>query len=790
MVARARRMPSQVPVARWADADKDGVGTAIGETSRVWFSTAHGILTEAFYPSPDQACIRLLELVVTDGDAFVSEEARDTQHAVAMPSRVAPLCSLLNSCSRGRYELEKEVLADPRSDVILQRVRFTPLQVGNYRVFCVLEPHLGNQGDDNTAELGEHKGVPMLFASRADGLALALACSQPFIAATAGFVGADGRAQLRAAGRLTSRCERAPHGNVSLAAEIDHRAAARADDGGFTLALAFARTTGEAAHLALGALHRGYETARKQFLTEWEEWTASLEPCKIDGAEPRLWTRSVAVLKTLEAKHPNGGRVAALSTPWGPSRGPGIDGTYHLIWTRDLVESVGALLATRAHDEARHALHYLRCTQEADGHWPQNMHLDGEPFWNGIELDEVALPIVFLHLVRRNGVLTGEEIAGHWEMVRRAAGYIACHGPATDLDRWEDTGGITPFTIGSAIVALLVAAELGEQCGHGMTAACLRDLADQWNDSVEGWLYRRGGALAERVGVEGYYVRARELGKPFADVSGELARTEVSPDALALVRFGLRAADDPRIENTVRVIDAVLRADLPGGPSWRRYPGDRYGEHADGAPFDGGDGGIGRPWPLLTGERAHYELARGHRERAMELLHAMESFANASGCLPEQVWDQPDVRARGLVYGGPSGSAAPLGWAHGEYVKLCRSLAEGRVLDLPEHAAERYVQRRTRPEIATWRVGDPIEPLRAGKLRVACRAPATIAWTSGDGTPIHMTPTIDTGLGLHVAELAGDELRVRIRHATPRPGDGTELTFSTQANHSSKEKTS
>ena len=37
---------------------------------------------------------------------------------------------------------------------------------------------------------------------------------------------------------------------------------------------------------------------------------------------------------------------------------------------------------------------YLRCTQEADGHWPQNFWLNGSPYWEGIQLDEVAFPII------------------------------------------------------------------------------------------------------------------------------------------------------------------------------------------------------------------------------------------------------------------------------------------------------------------------------------------------------------------------------------------------------------
>ena len=123
----------------------------------------------------------------------------------------------------------------------------------------------------------------------------------------------------------------------------------------------------------------------------------------------------------------------------------------------------------------------------------------------------------------------------------------------------------------------------------------------------------------------------------------------ISPDALALVRFGLRAADDPRIRDTAKVIDALLKVETPSGPAWHRYNDDGYGEHEDGSPFDGT--GIGRGWPLLTGERAHYELAAGRVENAKRLLTALESFANESGLIPEQVWDAPDIPERELHFG-------------------------------------------------------------------------------------------------------------------------------------------
>jgi glucoamylase len=675
---------------RWTEANKTAVGTAIAATSSVWFTMAGGLLTEVFYPSPDQACIRSLGFMVTDDAGFVSEEGRDTRSEERSPrSAVSPVSTVVSTCARERYRIEKTTLPDPSASVILQRVRFVALEgaATAYHLFCILQPHLGDRGDSSSARVGEYKGRTMLFASCGDGLAVALACSAPWIAASVGFVGrSDGRDAICSHGTLTHLYDHAVEGNVALTGQLDPCA------GELTLALAFAPTEKAAAHLAFGALLRGFEAARAGLTAPWEQWSAALPELRLNGERPALWTRSLAVLKTLEAKAANGGRVAALSTPWGASKGPGIDGTYHLVWTRDLVETVTALLAAGAHHEAKRTLFYLRCTQEADGHWPQNMRLDGTSVWNNDELDEAALPLVLLHYLRRANLLDADELRETWPMVRSAAEYVARTGPSTTRDRWEDVEGVTPFTLAASVAGLVVAAEMAELCDHPDLAIAWRARADQWNAGVETWLYRRGGKLADHVGVAGYYVRVRKLGQPFAPLPDfqHLDKTELSPDVLALVRFGLRSPDDPRIVDTLRVVDAVLKTDFESGPSWRRYPGDEYGEHEDGSPFDGH--GIGRAWPLLTGERAHYELACGRHGVAEALLRTMESFANASGFLPEQVWNAPDIAERGLVRGGPSGSANPLGWAHAEYVKLCRSLAEGRVYDAVDPVRERYAR--------------------------------------------------------------------------------------------------
>ena len=155
------------------------------------------------------------------------------------------------------------------------------------------------------------------------------------------------------------------------------------------------------------------------------------------------------------------------------------------------------------------------------------------------------------------------------------------------------------------------------------------------------------------------------------------------------MRFGLRAADDPRIVNTVQVIDAILKQETNTGPVWHRYNEDGYGEHEDGSPFGGT--GIGRGWPLLAGERAHYELARGNRDAAETLLHVMEAQTSTGGFIPEQVWDAADISDLELFNGKPSGSAMPLMWAHAEYIKLRRSLRDGRVFDMPPQTVQRSI---------------------------------------------------------------------------------------------------
>jgi glucoamylase len=410
------------------------------------------------------------------------------------------------------------------------------------------------------------------------------------------------------------------------------------------------------------------------------------------------------------------------------------------------------------------------------------MWLDGTPYWHGIQMDETALPILLVDLAARHGVIDSTWRDQLWPMVRRAAAFLARNGPVSPQDRWEEQPGYSPFTIATEIAALLVAADLADAASNKTAADYLRETGDAWNASIERWLYCSGTELARQHGVDGYYVRVAVPDRADAaspchgfvpiknrppDEAVGPAALMVSLDALAFVRFGLRSADDPRIVNTVKVVDAMLKVDTPRGPVWHRYQGDGYGEHADGGPFDGT--GIGRAWPLLTGERAHYELAAGRRDVAKQLAHAMEALAGESGLLPEQIWDSADIPDRGLFIGHPSGSAMPLVWAHAEYVKLCRSLQDGEIFDRPPQPVQRYLVEKTTSPHIIWRFNNKIRAMPAGRtLRVETLVPAVVHWSRDGWRTVHDAPTRDTTLGVHVADLQTLELRI---------GDRVDLTF-------------
>lgn len=758
---------------RWTSSAKSGVGTALSPASRVWFTISHGILNEIYYPRVDRACTRDLGLLVTAPDGYFSDEKRHTRHIIEPFERGVPAYNLTNAAMDGAYRIKKRIVADPLRASVLQEIVFTPLGVSprEYSVYALLSPHLVNRGMGNTAWIGDYKGTPMLFATGRDGVSLALACSLPWRSASAGYVGiSDGWQQLSRSGKLDAACVRAEDGNVALTGEIGFAAAG----GTALLSLGFANSPEEAGYNALASLMAGFDAAAKPYVAGWRNWQQGLLPLdRITASGLNIYRVSTAVLAAHRSPGFPGPVVASLSIPWGFNKGDDDLGGYHLVWPRDLVETAGGFLAAGAASNALEILFYLRTIQEADGHWPQNAWLDGTAYWEGIQMDECGFPILLADALRRQGQLSSEMLLSFLPMVERAATYLVCNGPVTGEDRWEEDAGYSPFTLAVEIAALLAAADILDDCNKPVAAHYLRETADSWNDQVERWTYVKGTQIAIASGVDGYYVRitppdiaeaASALqgyvpikNRPPGDTDRPLEQV-VSPDALALVRFGLRAADDPRIVNTVKVIDAHLRCELPQGPVWYRYTDDGYGEHENGDPFDGI--GQGRPWPLLVGERAHYELAAGRKHLAESLLATFEASAGPGGLLPEQVWDGVDMPERELLRGGPTGSAMPLVWAHSEYIKLLRSLRDGAIFDMPPQGVKRYIADKTVSVLRTWRFNNKISTIAAQKtLRLELRARAVVHWSADGWATSHDSETSENLFGIHLVDLPVAELR-------------------------------
>jgi len=764
---------------RLTSSAKTGVGTAHGSQSPLWFTFSHGILNELYYPDVDQACMRDMEFIITDGKNFFSEEKRNAKSVARCLAEGVPAYQIINTCNQGFYRVEKEIITDPQEPVLLQRTRFKSLKAsqGDYRLHVLLGAHLGNAGYGNTAWVEDYKGVPMLFAQR-DGSTLALACSVPWAKRSVGFVGfSDGWQDLSANKKMTWEYTRAENGNVALTAEID----LQQTQGEFVIAIAFGSNAAEAANRARASLQEGFDSALNGYTRQWMDWQSSLlnldRPVVSD--KKNVYRTSTVVMRSHESTHFPGGMIASLAVPWGFSKGDEDLGGYHLVWPRDLVETAGGLLAAGAHETARRVLSFLQAAQEKDGHWAQNMWLNGSPYWGGVQMDETALPILLVDLAWREKALTKEDRLRFWPMVRQAAIYLLRNGPISPQDRWEEVSGYTPFTIGAEIAALLVAAEMADLNNEPTVAVYLREVADDWNSAIDRWMYVSDTEWSRKFNVKGYYIRIATMNAAddvvpqekivvknvTCDKSVQLADHLISPDSLALVRFGLRAANDPRILDTIKVIDALLKTDMPQGAIWHRYNGDGYGEHEDGSPFDGT--GIGRAWPLLTGERAHYELAAGKKEEANKLLKALEDFSNEGGLIPEQTWDAADIPERELYFGKPSGSAMPLVWAHAEHVKLLRSLRDGRVFDMPPQTVQRYlVEKKTSP-YTLWRFTYRRTSMPYGQaLRIETMAPAVVHWSGDDWKTTQEVKTKDTGLGIYVADLP-----------TQKIPEGTEIKF-------------
>jgi glucoamylase len=655
----------------WSSSDKDYVSTALGG-SRLWVTVGHGIINEIYWPSTGQPQVRDLSFYLvgdgTPGAARWVDLKRVRDYTLATPGPYLPVLTITHHGDD--YELAIEVLPDPQRDVLLLRFRIN----GPYRLVALVAPHLGSTGRHNSAWVDDGHAY-----ARNGEVCTCLTADPPLTKLSCGYVGAsDGWQDLDRHGELTYAFTKAEDGTVALTGQAPQASG--------VLALGFSASAVGAFTRARTALAASFDALREEFLQDWNDWGARLRLPRPDDTLGDAGLQSAAVLKIHEDRAYPGAAVASLSVPWGNSTDT--LGGYHLVWPRDATLTAFALLAANQLVDARHMLAHLTATQSRDGRWPQNYFPSGQPFWVGVQLDEAAFPVLLAAKLRELGE---PELPGTRDMVASAVGFIARTGPSSPQDRWEENPGVSPFTLAAAVSALVAAEPWLSDAERDYALS----LADDWNERLETWCYVSGTELARSIGVGGYYVRIGGVGSnatsgqvQLRNRDGEViqAAALVSLDFSYLTRLGLRNAQDPRIQDTIKVVDQVLKVDTPSGAVYHRYNDDGYGEYPDGRPFDGG--GVGRAWPLLVGERGHLAMQSG--EDPIGYLRTMWNCASVGGLLPEQVWDAAPIPELGLLPGRPTGSAMPLLWTHAEFLKLLIARQQRRPIELLQSVEQRY----------------------------------------------------------------------------------------------------
>ncbi len=720
----------------WTSGAKDTVTTSL--SSRVWATVGQGIVNEVFWPAVDQPQVKDFGFLLRRQDGpqatWVELKAEASYTLTPDPDPAVPLATVTHTGAF--YQFSFQVVADPDHDALLVDYRLTrPSGVAAQPValYPLLAPHLG----EYTAGVGNGTGTDnvawvqdgALFAR--DGSpqhphVLCLAATPGFTRGSAGYVGySDGWTDLDSHQAMTWEYTSAGPGVVALMGEL---AAPQGELAG-TLALGFGATPQAAASAASDALGATAASARDGVARQWRQAAGALTvPGPADGLTATVAdavTQSATVLRMCKDRG-QGGIVAGLATPWGDDTND--PGGYHMVWCRDACESALALAALGDLDTGCELLTFLAAQQRRasggatspqDGSWGRCYFLDGSSL-PGLQLDETAIPVLLAAKLAELGATLPPQTA---DMVRAAVTYLVNNGPvhAPDaVERWEETAGGSAFTLGLVVVALVAAA----QAMTGAEQDYLLSLADNWNERIEEFTYASGSPIDRAYGTAGHYVRVGpgadvvRLGNQVDQNATIAAELMVGLEFLYLARLGLRDPQDSRITDTVVVVDDMLRRSTASGDTYARYDLDGYGEWLDGSGWPVRSYGIGRPWPLLAGERGHYDALVGADAAAR--LAAMLAMRGRGGLLPEQVWDTGDLPWRNLANGHPTRSAMPLAWAHSEFVKLAvtASTGKGRPVERLDSVEQRYAGRAPQSTTWHWRASIPVDELPAGATLV------------------------------------------------------------------------
>ncbi len=742
--------PSYFDLAR-----KDCVGTAAGTASKVWYTVAGGVLSDAYEPTIDNTNVSTLQYIVTDGSTFTDLQTRNMTYTVsADPTGMA--CTVTATDAQHGYRLTTTYITDPSSDTVLMRTRLSAVpgsgtSVAGLQLYARLDAHVNGNGGGGTQNAGGNTGVVTTSGGSAIPVVsststvtdavnrtyavptfMALASSTPSPAASVGYAGSpsDGLTQLDTSHALTPYTS-APDGHIVATQEL-----APAADGSLTLALGFGRTQAAAVSTAQDSLRTPFAAVELRYLAGWAAYDLGLRrppgqfPGEPASATARLddhYYLSANVIKASEDKTFPGAIVASLASPWGQAVPAGTEsngepayfGSYREVFARDLYEAFTGLLADGDLATARNAVRFLFDRQQlADGSMPRNSLLNGKaaPDTGGLQLDETAYPI----LMAVQAGLGGD--AALWaDHIRPAADFLVAHGPSDGVERWEEQTGYSPSTIAAEIAGLTAASAIAAQQHDPARARLYQAVADYFQRSIKSWTVSTTGPDAAR-----YFIRLSKTGDPNAAITYNLGnggpavdqRSVVNGGFQELARLGELPISDSDIQASLGVLDKQISVSTPSGTGYYRYgtsaaqgSADGYGDcyqpsqtscATPGAPWPPTDTGTGHLWPVLSGERAESDIAAGQSAGAAGLLNAIINFSSGVGLVPEQAWEDPDLppspygsdpatASIGFTDGKAAGSASPLTWAQAQELRLIAGLGDGRTVETPAVTTARYI---------------------------------------------------------------------------------------------------
>jgi len=755
--------------ASWTTGNKLAVGASADTNSKVWFTVAKGITSEVFYPRLDIPNMQDMQYVITDGSTFVDLERDATSHGISMPAETALEYTITNTDTRPspKYRITNTYVTDPTRDTLLIRTRFESLDGGVYQVYLLANPSVAGGGANNSARWDGTNSALMasatqtLFGSPTTNVsALMVGSPNGFVANDNGFatMASDCNVELHKHMALISRFDSASNGNVVQCGEIGNVGA----DTTFTVALGYGGDAASALAAAEGSLAAGFADREAAYRKGWSDYVVGLRPApasvSTDTLRRRVYYVAAMALHAAEDKTFRGASVAGFATPWGdfaPGDQPN-DG-YHRVWARDLYQQATGLIAAGDSGQALRMAQFLWNSQfigvtpgdnttYAPGSFPRYSPVSGSggATTNDLgcceQLDEEAFPILLAWM-------TGLTDNGAYQKIKTTADHILATGPATKKERWEEQSGQSPSSMAAIIAGLVAAADIARQNSDPASAARWESTADSWRSSLADRTFTTDGFW----GGHRYFERIDPTQDPNGaqtihfDEGDFFAHDIADFGFLDLVRLGVVAPNDANVSTSLSPSasasdgNSTVQVTMANGDIYfHRYNHDNYGEsNSDCSGWSvnaSGANRFGRFWPVLSGERGEYETANGRD--ANVYLQSMADAANDGYFVPEQIWDRPDIAC--FTAGRPTGSAAPLNWAEGQYLRLAQSIDAGYNLDTPSVVKAKY--RGAGPILGTG--GKCVDDAGASTddgaaIQIfACNGTGaqSWAWNSGDGT--------------------------------------------------------